>query len=384
MRLIGTVNSEQKARQFTAICQERNIIIAVEPQKEQDWGSADYGDTTFTIWVEKEDDLLLAKQIFTDFNEDPNLLIYSADDTLKKNKPLQQKEQTPSKSLFMFAKGRTAYCTLYIIALCTGLFFWTMMATKLPHQWPEYIPPIVAYPKIEKDLLYDFPHKLETAEQLIILSEDPENLLQPSPDTLSDEALYTLEQFHKEKMWQGIYPYALHLANPEYPNPAKATLFEKISTGEIWRLFSPALLHASIIHLLFNMLWLSALGTQIEVRLGAFRYLLFILVTAVLSNTAQYLMSGYNFLGFSGVITAMIGFVWARKKIAPWEGYLLQRSTLLFITVFIFGMAGLELLSFTLKATSDFTIPLSIANTAHVAGVLVGAAIGHVPFAQWK
>ena len=78
----------------------------------------------------------------------------------------------------------------------------------------------------------------------------------------------------------------------------------------------------------FNMAWLWYLGRQIEQRAGSVRMLLMILVVGIIANVAQYLMSGPYFLGFSGVVVGMVGFIWVRQRVAPWEGYPLPRGVL--------------------------------------------------------
>ena len=68
--------------------------------------------------------------------------------------------------------------------------------------------------------------------------------------------------------------------------------------GEVWRVLSPVFVHQDIFHLVFNMIWLAMLGRQMEKRLGGFRYVVFIALVGIVSNTAQYFMSGSNFMGF--------------------------------------------------------------------------------------
>ena len=76
----------------------------------------------------------------------------------------------------------------------------------------------------------------------------------------------------------------------------RRTLFGKIRQGEVWRLFTPVLLHGGILHLLFNMAWVWMFGRLIEQRLGSFKYLFLSIIVGVISNVAQYLMSGPRIL----------------------------------------------------------------------------------------
>ena len=46
-------------------------------------------------------------------------------------------------------------------------------------------------------------------------------------------------------------------------------------------------------------------------------------------------MGGPYFLGFSGIITGMIGYILVRQKIAPWEGYNIPNAVFYFIGIFM-------------------------------------------------
>ena len=63
-------------------------------------------------------------------------------------------------------------------------------------------------------------------------------------------------------------------------------------------------LHFGELHLVFNMLWMWYFGKQLEGSLPAWLFLSSIILISVISNTVQYLVSGYNnFGGMSGVIS---------------------------------------------------------------------------------
>ena len=100
----------------------------------------------------------------------------------------------------------------------------------------------------------------------------------------------------------------------------------------------------------------------------------------VLASLAQYFMSGPYFLGFSGVVVGMAGFIWSRQKKAPWEGYPLQKSTLYFILIYIILMVGLEIGLVLLNYLSSHELGINIANTAHVVGGLVGLGLGRLNY----
>lgn len=153
-------------------------------------------------------------------------------------------------------------------------------------------------------------------------------------------------------------------------------VFTQILDGQVWRLITPIFMHADFLHILFNMMWLWVLGRQVEERLGLSKYLILTLIAAIISNTAQYLMSGPFFIGYSGVVCALAGYIWIRQKVAPWEGYPIPRSTMIFLFIFIVGMVGVQIVSFIFTYTGIAKLPNLIANTAHIAGGITGICMG--------
>lgn len=137
---------------------------------------------------------------------------------------------------------------------------------------------------------------------------------------------------------------------------------ERVQAGQVWRLFTPALLHFSLWHLLFNLLWLQDLGTVLEAKLGTARFAAMVAVVALVSNLAQYLAGGAGFGGMSGVIYGLFGYLWVRGKRDFRFGVFLSPLTagllMVFLALGIFGLLG------------------PTANAAHFSGLLVGGALG--------
>jgi len=119
-------------------------------------------------------------------------------------------------------------------------------------------------------------------------------------------------------------------------------------------------------------------------RLRKMKICLLILIIGVLSNIAQYLVSGPYFLGFSGVVVGLAGFIWVRQKRAPWEGYPLQKGTALFLLFFVLAMFAIELITFGLQLFSIIQVTPNIANTAHIIGGLTGMLLGRFSFFSRK
>ncbi len=138
--------------------------------------------------------------------------------------------------------------------------------------------------------------------------------------------------------------------------------------GQYWRWVTPAFMHASlrtgwfaILHIVFNMMWLKDLGTIFERFHSAWLLGLLVLLSAVGSNTLQYVMVGPHFVGMSGVVFALFGYLWIRGKFDPWVGYRLPQQLVVWMMVwFVLGWL-------------DF---MPIANWAHAGGLAIGALFG--------
>jgi GlpG protein len=142
-----------------------------------------------------------------------------------------------------------------------------------------------------------------------------------------------------------------------------------IAHGEVWRLVTPIFMHGNILHILFNMWWLSALGTLIEVRRGTLRLAAIVLVSAILSNLGQYYYNERNepgdpvlWEGMSGVVYALFGYVWMKSLHEPEQGMIVHPNT---VSIMLFWLV---------LCMTGWVGP--IANAAHVAGLVVGVVFG--------
>ena len=75
----------------------------------------------------------------------------------------------------------------------------------------------------------------------------------------------------------------------------------------MWRLFTPMLLHGSILHIGFNMYALYAIGPGLERYYGRSRYLLLYILAGFTGNVASFLISPQNSLGASTAIFGLLG-----------------------------------------------------------------------------
>jgi GlpG protein len=125
------------------------------------------------------------------------------------------------------------------------------------------------------------------------------------------------------------------------------------------RLLGPAFFHFSWLHIVFNTMWWWQLGGSIEKTLGKTTLINLLLISAIVSNLGQFLVSGANFGGLSGVVYALVGFVWWFGYLAPERGLSLSKPIVGFLLFWlVLGFVDL--------------LPVNVANTAHLLGLLSG------------
>lgn len=174
-----------------------------------------------------------------------------------------------------------------------------------------------------------------------------------------------------------------YFISPE-PDPLRS-----IKKGEVWRLITPALLHQrsgrmALLHVGFNMYMLYMLGPILERRLGSLQFLFLNLILALASNLAQGVLpsildqtplaqfsnnyGGVAFLGYSGVIYGLFGFLWMRSKFDPTFGVMLVQSSIVILMVwFVLCWVG---------------VIGNVANLAHTGGLVAGIVLGFVSAAM--
>ncbi|HSP01363.1 MAG TPA: rhomboid family intramembrane serine protease [Thioalkalivibrio sp.] len=94
-------------------------------------------------------------------------------------------------------------------------------------------------------------------------------------------------------------------------------LSSTLSSGQVWRLITPDFLHFSWTHIIFNSVMLWFLGSQIEWFDGRARLLVLFVVTSLLSNGLQYIVTGPLFGGLSGVVYGILGYCWLSQRLLP-------------------------------------------------------------------
>jgi GlpG protein len=382
MRIIYSSNDQKQASHFSNFLKSKGIDNQLELISNTDWGHADYGTTTGHVWVIDEDRLDESLKMRDEFQNNPNSPEFKVSESKLKSllDPLDQtlgKIQHPRAA---FESGREeiprmGYVTLYIMLTCIMLFLLASMTSTEVTKYPANLPyaPFTTAP-VNKMLMYDYPKAFEVVDEAI-KTYGVEKILHPQ--NLPQEGIALLEKFHNTPYWEGIYDnIVLYFQNDKSPWNFTAPLFEKIKAGQVWRAVTPMLMHGSFFHIVFNLILFVILGRQMENKIGSLKYLIFILIAAIFSNTAQYLMTGTGFLGISGVVCAMVGFIFVRQRRAAWEGYQFSSVSLSSVYFFIMLMFGLQVISFLVEIYFKTNLSPGIANTAHLSGLGLGMILG--------
>jgi membrane associated rhomboid family serine protease len=111
--------------------------------------------------------------------------------------------------------------------------------------------------------------------------------------------------------------YLLNLVYPTFYE--KTALFGPlVDSGEIWRLFTVALVHGGLTHLFFNMFSLLVLGNPIEEALGKARFLFIFFTSLLTGSLASIYLNSYPHVsvGASGAVFGLFGaFIALRNRI---------------------------------------------------------------------
>ena len=145
------------------------------------------------------------------------------------------------------------------------------------------------------------------------------------------------------------------------------SLSATLEAGHLWRLWTPALVHFSVLHLVFNSLWLWEFGRRIEGQEGSGRLLEGLLWLAPASALAQYAVGEHPlFGGLSGVVYGLLGYLVMVQRLRPRRAYRLPPA----LPVLLIGLLALM----ATGVTEPFG--LAVANGAHLGGLVAGGLWG--------
>ncbi len=133
-----------------------------------------------------------------------------------------------------------------------------------------------------------------------------------------------------------------------------------VADGEWWRLATSAFLHASVLHIAFNMFALYSIGSAVEQMLGTTRFLLVYAAAGLAGSAGALILSDQNAVtvGASGGIFGLLG------ALLIWE----------FVQTGSFAGQAMGLIVLNLALT--FAIP-NISVGGHIGGLIGGAAAAY-------
>ncbi len=309
MRLIGSLADEHAARTLADHLLTLDITTRLMP-----------GSDGWQIWVHREDKVPQAAAEFAAFQKDPDADVY-------------QGVSARARSLRKQADKveREHYEKSYDVR-----YFWSSRDfRRCPVSW------LLIVASIAVTLATGFGRGRDDWTRALLIARYEERPLSEIPES----GLIEGEIVQNRWIW----------SNP----------LVDLRRGEVWRLVTPIFLHFDWLHLGFNMYWMYVLGTVIEIKIKSWRFALFVLVAAVVSNLGQYYSTNLPmFGGMSGVDLALFGFAWMKGMYEPELGLGLSRSTVLMMILF---------LGFSITAGMNF------AHAAHLVGLACGMIIALAP-----
>jgi membrane associated rhomboid family serine protease len=137
-----------------------------------------------------------------------------------------------------------------------------------------------------------------------------------------------------------------------------------VAAGEYYRLWTVTLVHAGLLHLLFNMYALYLAGPIVEQLYGSRLFAIFYLLCAAAGSIASYVFTQQNAVGASGAIFGLFGILLAASR--THQPVLDRRGRSLVSQI---GML------IVLNLVFGFLVP-GIDNSAHIGGLLAGIWLG--------
>lgn len=136
-----------------------------------------------------------------------------------------------------------------------------------------------------------------------------------------------------------------------------------IKNGEYWRLFTAMFIHIGVLHLLFNLYALYAIGPLVEGYFGHIRFTIIYVLAGLFGSLASYAMSPAVSAGASGAIFGLIGaitvyFLKYHQNFGRRGRAMLQNMAIIIVINLAFGMAG-----------------NGIDNWGHIGGLVGGAIV---------
>ena len=310
MRSLGQIDGRKPTEQFVAFLLTQKIKTHIEGIE----GRPD----AWEVWVRNEDQLPEATKHLHAFKQDPADSRYES--AMKEATRLLETEQKAKQAAARNIRR--------------------MDTSGIPRMNRGPIPPLTLTLTI-------------LAIVVSLLSE----LTRPSPNNKWGEAVVNELSFVEPAKWK------------ESNDPAAS-----LKRGEIWRVVTPIFMHGDMLHLAFNLFLLVSLGRLTERIQGTPKFAVFVLMLAVFPNLLQGLspqwLGGWpNFVGISGVVYGLFGYIWIRSSLHPEMGIMIPMPMVaIFIGLIVLGFAA---------SMSEAGRGWNLANLCHLGGLLVGIAVAY-------
>ncbi|MCA9106971.1 MAG: rhomboid family intramembrane serine protease [Planctomycetales bacterium] len=338
MRMIGQLPEKLSAQRLVDVLAAADIEAVAETGK-QGW----------TVWVRDEDRVADARRLREQFLSAPNSpeMLKAESEGRRRRNRLEQERETASKQQAVQTvvmrerwrrpSSRQAPFTSLLIIVCIGVSIFTNFGQT-------------------------------------------EGMFE-SPTSVGEELLNSLlvvdaPAYVKQQMDAGVPPGDIDMDALEFRT-------WNLRQGQIWRLWTPCLVHFGVAHIVFNMFMLFRLGTILEQVLGTPRYVLFVLTSGIAANIGCFvpdegtgLLSNGGWLagGMSGVLYALFGLALLRDRLTGRFPLIIPPSTAFLLLMWLaLGFTG---------ALDDPERGVRISNWAHGSGFAFGVAVGYVAYAS--
>jgi membrane associated rhomboid family serine protease len=139
-----------------------------------------------------------------------------------------------------------------------------------------------------------------------------------------------------------------------------------VSQGEVWRLLTPALVHANLFHLAINTLSLYMIGPSVEAILGRTRFAAVYAASAVTGNALSWWMGSTGFSMAVGASSSISGLFGAYGERQTTYAYVVSCELLIELLAALHGKAG---------SSPHCSTPSSLFPSPHAFAALVLCAV---------
>jgi GlpG protein len=326
MRKIGQLRDERQARLFSDALYARGLDNDVESEE----------DGAFSIWVHDDDQLTLGRELMEKFVLGPDAAEWQAAPGTAARKRKEEERAEAKRASNVITRERLEYERNF------GGFAWVPMVfvilSVIATVWAGELSLMgqTRSPRMTDDDYSSVMERVKRRDALFITTA-----LVRREVLLNESGEIEAERYIQ-------------------PSGVGANPLPEIRQGQVWRLFTPILVHFGLLHLIFNIIWLRNLGGFMQHRFSGAYLLVFILTVAAVSNLVQLAWSGPRFGGLSGVNYGLLGFLWMRGRFDRFGAWQINPQIVQWMIVWFFLC---------------FFTP-GVANGAHTAGLLFGMITG--------